>query len=129
VKRIRILLGHLIPLVGIMLVTFFGHLYLSSEITKVLLVIYSVNTVLAAYPIVGLYWALFEAQKGVLAFYLSSVVLKGIVLWVLFNSKWSKNFGFEDLQKSTLMIPFFLALFIEIFSFARFNSKEYLSSK
>lgn len=128
-KRIGIFLAHLLPLFGIMLVAFLAHLYLGSEKPKVLLVLYTVNTVLAAFPIVGLYWALFEAQKGVLGLYLSSIALKGIVLWVLFISKWSIIFGFEDLQKSTLMIPFFLALLIEILTFARFNSMEYSSSK
>ena len=129
VKRIGILFGHLLPLLGIMLGAFLGHLYLGSEKLKILMALYGVNTLLAAFPIVGLYWALFVAQKGALGLYLCSVVLKGIVLWFLFISKWSTSFGFEEIQKATLMTPFFLALLVEIFAFARFNSKEYPTAK
>ncbi|MGB1019590.1 MAG: hypothetical protein ACPGVF_00650 [Flavobacteriaceae bacterium] len=122
-KTISVLAGHLLPLSGVMFIAFLLHCNFGTQNVMELIVLYGVNTLLAAVPILGLYRALFVVKKGVFGFYLSSVALKGIVLWFLFVSKWSKIFGFEEFQKSTLMIPFFLALLLEIFAFVRFNSK------
>jgi len=91
--------------------------------------LYGINTLLAAFPIATLYWALFVAQRGVLGLYLMSVLLKALTLWGLFFSPWQISTPGGAIEKPTFLLPFFLALLMEIVAFSRFNSAQGSSKK
>lgn len=112
-----------------MFVAFFAHLELGSEKKEVLQMLYGINTLLATFPIVTLYWALFVAQRGVLGLYLMSVLLKALILWGLFFSPWHLTTPGGAIEKFTFLLPFFLALLMEIYAFSRFNSAQGSSKK
>jgi len=119
-----VLFANLKTLLILMFLSCLAHAYFSEQKTALLIILYTLNTILAAVPIVGLYWAIFIRKQGVLSLYFLSVLLKALVLGLLFLSPLRFSIGFEEVSKSSLMVPFFVALLSEIIAFLQFHSQQ-----
>ena len=119
----RLTFPYLFSLFIVMLAAFFGHYYFDEVALKFLFFLYSLNFILAAFPIAGLFRAIFIKKKGVLHIYLLSIFFKVVMLVFFVFAKRQNYFSFSEVSKITFMIPFFLALVMEIFAFARFNTQ------
>ena len=119
----RLIFPYLFPLFIVMLAAFFGHYYFGEVALTLLFILYSLNFILAAFPIVGLFRAIFIQKKGALSIYLLSILFKVVMLVFFIFAKRQNDLSFSELSKTTFMIPFFLALIMEIFAFARFNTQ------
>ena len=125
----RLIFPYLFPLFIVMLAAFFGHYYFGEVALNPLFLFYSLNFILAVFPIVGLFRAIFIQKKGALSIYLISILFKAVMLVSFIFAKRQNDLSFSELSKTTFMIPFFLALVMEIFAFARFNTQALKTEK
>ena len=114
---------YLFSLFIVMLAAFLGHYYFGEVTLKFLFFLYSLNFILAAFPIVGLFRAIFIQKKGALNIYLLSIFFKVVVFAFFIFAKRQNYLSFSELSKITFMIPFFLALIMEIFAFSSFSTQ------
>ena len=119
----RLIFPYLFPLFIVMLAAFFFLFYFGEVALTLLFILYSLNFILAAFPIVGLFRAIFIQKKGALSIYLLSILFKVVMLVSFIFAKRQNDLSFSELSKITFMIPFFLALIMEIFAFVRFNTQ------
>ena len=122
-NSVRLIFPYLLTFFIVMLAAFFCHHYFGEVAANLLFFIYSINFILAAFPIIGLFRAIFILRKGALLIYLLSILFKVIMLAFFFYAKRQNYLGFSELNKISFMIPFFLALVMEIFAFALFNTQ------